>query len=100
LSGNKHLCTGYLCKVNNKEAMSIVTFECLSTAEKTKTLLESATFITNNKFDDLEISLYKLGEEYIEVWFRPVSDCIIDVKKVSNAQINPFLKFFNISTMN
>lgn len=80
--------------------MSITTFECLSTAEKTKALLESAKFVTNNKFENIDISLYKLGEEYIEVWYRPESLSIIDVKRVSNASINPFLKFFTTSTLN
>ncbi len=68
--------------------------------DKAKFIVNEGKFVSRVEFQHLEISLYKLYGELIEIWFETSSESVMKVRYMKGNKFNPFLKHLKASTLN
>jgi hypothetical protein len=67
-------------------------FEQLDLAEKAELVLNEGHYISKSTFYQLEISLYRLEDEFVEMWYDVYNKQIVNIYAMNNRVINPYLK--------
>ena len=75
-------------------------FETLSIDEKARMVFEKGMFVSKSEYHQLDISLYRLGSEFVELWYNPVVDRITRIEELKNKAINPYLKHLDNISLN
>lgn len=75
-------------------------FEQLDLAERAELVLNEGNFISKSTFHQLEISLYRLGEEFVEMWYDIYNKQVVNIDAMNNRAINPFLKHIAALSIN
>ena len=75
-------------------------FENLTIDEKTRVILSRGVYISKSEFFQLEISLYRVDDEFVELWFEPIVGRIFKIDYLKNKKINPYLKHLSTNNLN
>ncbi|MDQ3536151.1 MAG: hypothetical protein M3421_11055 [Bacteroidota bacterium] len=75
-------------------------FQHLAINEKARIILNNGSFVYKSEFHHLEISLYKVEENYVEIWFDPIKGKITNIDYVNDKPINPYLKHLGFNNLN
>jgi hypothetical protein len=80
--------------------MSPVEFENLTLNEKAKVIIKEGVFLSKSKFTNLEITLYRVEDFFIEIWYEPTLERVFKIDNLHSKKVNPFLKHLNITSLN
>ena len=56
--------------------------------------------IANQEFLNIEVSLYFIDGDVIEVWLDTISEDVLKLEHIWESKIDPFLKYLEVSTFN
>jgi len=82
------------------KVMSPVEFENLTLNEKAKLIIKEGVFLSKSKYKKLEITLYRVEDFFIEIWYEPFLEKVYKIDNLHSKKINPFLKHLNITSLN
>lgn len=80
--------------------MKVVDFERLTFSQKAKIVLKEGSFVSKASFHNLEISLYKLDDVFVEIWYEPFTETMKKIISLKKDSFMPFLKHLNFTTLN
>ena len=69
-------------------------------AMQARNILEDGVFVTKSTFYQVEISLYKMDDRFVEVWYDVKQKGITDIVYLDTRTVNPFLKHFGYVSQN
>lgn len=72
----------------------------LKLEEEAKFIVNEGVYISRVEFHQLEISLYRINGEPVEIWFEPCIESITKISYLRGNQFNPYLKHLNTNNMN
>lgn len=72
----------------------------LELEEAAKYIVNEGVYISKAEFYQLEISLYRINGEPVEIWFEPVQESITKISYLRGNQFNPYLKHLNTKNLN
>lgn len=75
-------------------------FDNLTIDEKAKVVLNRGVYVSKSEFFQLEISLYRVDNEFVELWYEPVTGRIFRIDYLKNKSINPYLKHLTSNNLN
>lgn len=75
-------------------------FDSLELEDIAKIIVNEGKFVSRIEYSELEISMYKLYGESIEIWFNSSDKNIMKIVYMKGVEINPYLKHLNITTLN
>lgn len=75
-------------------------FNLLSESEKARIILSKGVYISKSEFFHLEISLYRVGADFLELWYAPASRQIVKIDQLKNKKVNPYLKHLCSGNLN
>lgn len=75
-------------------------FDSLTIDEKAKVILNRGVYVSKSEFFQLEISLYRIDDEFVELWYEPVTGKIFKIDYLNNKPVNPYLKHLTSSNYN
>jgi hypothetical protein len=75
-------------------------FEQLSLAERAEYVLTEGSFVSKSYFYQLEISLYRINEQFIELWYDTFHNKTFAIEPMEGRSINPFLKHIPSAMLN
>lgn len=70
------------------------TFNFLGIDAKARVILEHGVYVTSSEFYQIEITLYKIDDEFVEIWYDTKREEITRIDRLNTQSINPFLKHF------
>jgi hypothetical protein len=80
--------------------MKYADFDNLTIDEKAKVILSRGVYVSKSEFFQLEISLYRIHDEFVELWYEPITGRIYKIDYLKNKKINPYLKHLISENMN
>ena len=75
-------------------------FDNLTTDEKAKVILRRGAYVSKSEFFQLEISLYRMDDEFVELWYEPIVGTILKIGYLKDRKINPYLKHLGSGNLN
>lgn len=75
-------------------------FDHLTINEKAKVILSRGVYVSKSEFFQLEISLYRIDNEFVELWYEPVTGRIYKIDYLKNKAVNPYLKHLVADSLN
>lgn len=75
-------------------------FDNLTIDEKAKLILNRGVYVSRSEFFQLEISLYRMDDEFVELWYESLSGRIFRIDYIKNKSINPYLKHLGAGNLN
>lgn len=75
-------------------------FDNLTIDEKAKVILSRAVYVSKSEFFQLEISLYRMNDEFVELWYEPIRGRILKIDYLKDKKINPYLKHLGARNLN
>ena len=63
--------------------------------KKAKEIVTHGVYIDRVTYSNMEISLYRLDGDPVEIWFDTVNEIITDIRGLRGAEMNPFLKYID-----
>jgi len=80
--------------------MNPVEFESLTLNEKAKIIIKDGVFLSKSNYTQLEITLYRVNDFFIEIWYEPSLERVFKIDNLHDKKVNPFLKHLNLASMN
>jgi len=80
--------------------MTPVEFESLTLNEKAKVIIKDGVFLSKSKYKELEITLYRINDFFIEIWYEPTLERVFKIDNLSDKKVNPFLKHLSLASLN
>lgn len=80
--------------------MNPIEFQDLQLEEQAQIIFHKGHFISKTIFFQLSISLYRINEEFVEIWYNTQSGTIRKVEPLKEWTINPFIKFLYKTSLN
>lgn len=80
--------------------MKPIGFDNLTIDEKAKVILNQGVYVSKSEFFQLEISLYRIDNEFVELWYEPLSGRIFKIEYLKNKPVNPYLKHLVSGNLN
>jgi len=65
-----------------------------------RNILEHGVFVTTSEFYQIEISLYKMDNEFVEVWYDTKREAITQIGYLKDHPVNPFIKHISKVSLN
>ncbi|HAA15265.1 MAG TPA: hypothetical protein DCE41_27635 [Cytophagales bacterium] len=65
-----------------------------------RNILEHGVFVTKSEFYQVEVSLYKMDQEFVEVWYDTKREAITQIGYLKGHPINPFIKHISPVSLN
>lgn len=75
-------------------------FENLTIDQKTRMVLKKGVYISKSEFFQLEVSLYRIDDEFVELWYEPIEGRIFKIDYLKNKKVNPYLKHLGTNNLN
>ena len=75
-------------------------FDNLTIDEKAKLILNRGVYVSRSEFFQLEISLYRMDDEFVELWYESLSGRIFKIDYIKEKSINPYLKHLSANNLN
>jgi hypothetical protein len=75
-------------------------FQGLPISEQAQLILDSGIYVSKSEYKDLEISLYRVEQEFVEIWYDSLLEKVIKIEAVTGNVINPYLKHLAVVYMN
>lgn len=75
-------------------------FDSLTIDEKAKVILNRGVYVSKSEFFQLEISLYRIDNAFVELWYEPISGRIFKIEYLKNKSVNPYLKHLVSGNLN
>lgn len=72
----------------------------LKLEEAAKFIVSEGVYISRAEFHELEISLYRINGEPVEIWFEPSQESITKINYLRGNKFNPYLKHLNTNNLN
>lgn len=72
----------------------------LTTDEKAILIMQRGSLISSSEFLNLSIDLYRVDDDFIEIWYSTSADKVYKIEFLKEKAINPFLKYLKISCNN
>ena len=63
-------------------------------------IMKKGSLISSGDYHDLNISLYRVESEFVEIWLDTMENKVTRVEVLKNKMINPFLKYLKICCNN
>lgn len=80
--------------------MKITDFDNLTIDEKARLILSRGVYVSKSEFFQLEISLYRIEDEFVEIWYEPITGRVLKIDYLKNKPINPYLKHLTAGNLN
>lgn len=84
----------------NVRFMKPAEFDNLTTNEKARMILSRGVYVSKSEFFQLEISLYRIDDVFVELWYEPINGRIFKIDYLKNKKINPYLKHLGATNLN
>ena len=75
-------------------------FDNLTIDEKAKVILSRGAYVSKSEFFQLEISLYRIDDVFVELWYEPIIARILRIEYLKDKKINPYLKHLGAKNLN
>jgi hypothetical protein len=75
-------------------------FESLELEDIAKIIVNEGKFVSRVEYTDMEISMYKLYGEAVEIWFDSEKQMVVKIIYMKGEVINPYLKHLKLNTLN
>ncbi|MDQ3394139.1 MAG: hypothetical protein M3512_08515 [Bacteroidota bacterium] len=75
-------------------------FDSLELEDIAKIIIKEGKFISKIEYSEIEISMYKLYGESVEIWFNAYREMITKIVYMKGEAINPYLKHLKLTTLN
>lgn len=75
-------------------------FDNLTIDEKARVVLSKGAYVSKSEFFQLEISLYRVDDVFVELWYEPISGRIFKIDYLKNKKVNPYLKHLGADNLN
>ena len=75
-------------------------FDSLTIDEKAKVILSKGVYVSKSEFFQLEISLYRMDDVFVELWYEPIAGSILRIEYLKDKKINPYLKHLGSKYLN
>ncbi len=75
-------------------------FDSLELEDIARIIVNEGKFVSRIEYSELEISMYKLFGESVEIWFNASREMVVKIVYMKGEKINPFLKHLKITTLN
>lgn len=75
-------------------------FQDLPIQEQAQIILKRGIYVSKSDYKNLEITLYRLEKEFVEIWYHPAQERIIKIEPASGKLINPYLKHLAVNFIN
>ncbi|MGK7396503.1 MAG: hypothetical protein ACNS62_18130 [Candidatus Cyclobacteriaceae bacterium M3_2C_046] len=72
----------------------------ISLEEKAIKIMEAGALVSSEEFFQLNIKLYRVEDEFLEVWYNTFLKKVTRVENLDQKKINPYLKYLAISNLN
>ena len=80
--------------------MNPIQFKDLQLEEQARMIFLKGTFISKIMFFQLGISMYRLNEEFVEIWYNTRTGTIRKIETLKHKKISPFIKHLHIASAN
>lgn len=80
--------------------MKSAEFDSLTIDEKVKVVLNRGVYVSKSEFFQLEISLYRVDNEFVELWYESLTGKVFRIDYLKNKSINPYLKHLASNNLN
>ncbi|AHM60501.1 hypothetical protein D770_11220 [Flammeovirgaceae bacterium 311] len=80
--------------------MKPIDFDKLSLDEKAKLILSKGVYVSKSEFFQLEISLYRIENDFVELWYEPITGRVMRIDYLKGKKVNPYLKHLCASNLN
>jgi hypothetical protein len=75
-------------------------FDNLSTDEKARMILSRGVYVSKSEFFQLEISLYRIDDVFVELWYELINGRIFKIDYLKHKKVNPYLKHLGAKNLN
>ena len=75
-------------------------FENLTIDEKARLVLNRGVYVSKSEFFQLEVSLYRIDDEFVELWYELMSGRSLKIAYLKEKKINPYLKHLSARNLN
>lgn len=72
----------------------------LGLEEKARVIVNEGVYISRVEYHKIEISLYRINGEPVEIWFEPELEKVTQINYLKGRKFNPFLKHMNSCNLN
>ena len=72
----------------------------LELEDKARFILNEGSFVSRVDFHNLEISLYRLYGQLVEIWFETSTEKVSQIKYLKGSKVNPYLKHLKATSLN
>ncbi len=75
-------------------------FDSLEIEDIARIIVNEGKFVSRIEYSDIEISMYKVYGESVEIWFNATRESIVKIVYMKGEAINPYLKHLKLTTLN
>lgn len=75
-------------------------FDSLEIEDIARLIVNEGKFVSRIEYTDIEISMYKVYGESVEIWFNASRESIVKIVYMKGEAINPYLKHLKLTTLN
>jgi len=75
-------------------------FDSLELEDIARIIVNEGKFVSRIEYSELEISMYKLYGESVEIWFNASKEMVVKIVYMKGEEINPYLKHLKLTTLN
>lgn len=72
--------------------MRNITFNNLALEEQARQIFLRGHYVNKISFFQLSISLFRINDEFVEIWYNTLTGTIRKIEPLQNRAINPFIK--------
>lgn len=80
--------------------MNSIAFSNLELEEQAKLIFLKGFYVKKILFFQLSISLFRINDEFVEIWYNTQSGTIRKIELLQNKEINPFVKHLFVACSN
>lgn len=80
--------------------MKPIDFDKLSLDEKARLILSKGVYVSKSEYFQLEISLYRIDNDFVELWYEPITGKVMRIDYLKDKEVNPYLKHLCASNLN
>lgn len=75
-------------------------FDDLQLDEKARLIISKGSYVSKTMFFQLGISLYRINDKFIEIWYNTQSGTVRKVDYLNDKEINPYIKHMYVPSLN
>ena len=84
----------------SKEVINTTAFRSLETDVQARLIFDNGVFISKILYFQLSISLFRIDDEFVEIWYNTLTGTIRKIEPLQQKKISPFIKHLAMVSVN